>query len=761
MAPRAALARALAVALLAAQLVAVSGTCGLKLAASYPSVMTITNCQACRLATTAGAAALTLEQGFNYPTALGENQKRLWYTAAGLGKTDFGCGLDGYSGVTHWTKFFNSAYDGMRPEKAVISDTYIKIFVQNGGTYAVSDTDSSQKTTFYYALCKVSGTTVTCPTYQSLGEFAYTDNPFILINNIADGEYVLKVYSKVTTCTTCPSTLTDSSSPLQIPFIVMSTAPVVSITSTTSAYMSATTSTGTLTFKSSMKSRTSSKNTDSTTYPWPLFQTYFQVKTTWDSVGSWKSLSVDNDDGRGQYAYSLSSAAQGTHTFNVLTVAASNYSLPGTVCSSVACSSACPSMCLSDFTKIGTYNKYSTYSASAASFSFIYDSIAPPSPPVNCKSGECSGLLSTSTKHMTFEFTCSDANAPCTFHCALDGKPTLDGTKTSSLSKGYTTCTSPAVVKPAAAGTRTFTVYAVDRAGNAGELSIPVSFYVDNTAPLVYFAGVAKRCLIKERYFVPDLGSSAVGPTASSPSNNDGSQLTASSAGRCLDDGTYAFGSAGSITEPNTLISRATYGSLDCTCGTYQIKTSDSSGVYYTYNQATFPGPLTADSDSSLNSYADSDSSLNYLGYYPTAVPDVGLFQVTNKVVPTQTLTDGTTAITDSDGSFDITGQAAGYMMYDAGTESNTTDDISTTGGMYDTVIQVPLDVTREIYNLDSTYGAVLATKKVADSYYYHVLHATNSPVATVNLVCKHPEILNCVQSARNPFQMDCGGMYS
>jgi len=176
-----------------------------------------------------------------------------------------------------------------------------------------------------------------------------------------------------------------------------------------------------------------------------------------------------------------------------------------------------------------------------------------------------------------------------------------------------------------------------------------------------------------------------------------------------------------------------------------------------TNNKATFPSLMTADSDTSLNAY---------LGYYAKSVPDVGLEAVQAGQSSTQYLIDGITAITDSDGTFDFQQSATGVVsgsgkvLYDVGVASDTSDDISMTNSMYDTVVQIPMDITREVYNLNSgEYGAVLASKKVNSDYYYHVLEATNSPTAKVNMQCMHSEIKNCAQTASNPFQMDCGMM--
>lgn len=60
----------------------------------------------------------------------------------------------------------------------------------------------------------------------------------------------------------------------------------------------------------------------------------------------------------------------------------------------------------------------------------------------------------------------------------------------------------------------------------------------------------------------------------------------------------------------------------------------------------------------------------------------------------------------------------------------------------YHTVLQFPYDPTKGVYELDGTYGAILAMKKVNDRYYYNVLDTTNADFGTINYRCKHPEML-------------------
>jgi hypothetical protein len=60
----------------------------------------------------------------------------------------------------------------------------------------------------------------------------------------------------------------------------------------------------------------------------------------------------------------------------------------------------------------------------------------------------------------------------------------------------------------------------------------------------------------------------------------------------------------------------------------------------------------------------------------------------------------------------------------------------------YHTVLQFPYDPTKGVYELDGTYGAILAMKKVNEKYYYNVLDTTNADFGTISYRCKHPEIL-------------------
>ena len=154
---------------------------------TLPEVMTVTNCQKCKLydsATGPASLSLSLNQGYNYPEVLGQKQQRLWFTAANAASS-LGCA----SVFLTADKFYNSAFDGNRPELAVISENYVKIYVNNGGYNAIYNIDQTpaHKSTIYYSLCSVaSNGTETCPTFIALGEFKPADNPFILITDIAD-----------------------------------------------------------------------------------------------------------------------------------------------------------------------------------------------------------------------------------------------------------------------------------------------------------------------------------------------------------------------------------------------------------------------------------------------------------------------------------------------------------------------------------------------------------------------------------------------
>jgi hypothetical protein len=73
-------------------------------------------------------------------------------------------------------------------------------------------------------------------------------------------------------------------------------------------------------------------------------------------------------------------------------------------------------------------------------------------------------------------------------------------------------------------------------------------------------------------------------------------------------------------------------------------------------------------------------------------------------------------------------------------TTVNLANDV-TAKSTYHTVLQFPYDPTKGVYELDGTYGAILAMKKVNDRYYYNVLDTTNADFGTINYRCKHPEM--------------------
>eukprot|EP00191_Tetraselmis_sp_GSL018_P014393 CAMPEP_0177582828 /NCGR_PEP_ID=MMETSP0419_2-20121207/2979_1 /TAXON_ID=582737 /ORGANISM="Tetraselmis sp., Strain GSL018" /LENGTH=770 /DNA_ID=CAMNT_0019072143 /DNA_START=287 /DNA_END=2599 /DNA_ORIENTATION=+ len=738
----------------------------LQTAGSLPETMTVTNCHGCELAKDVSGTHLTqgdhetMRQGYNYPEPLGYGQQRVWYNTAG-GPGSLGC-VGKAAGATaslksnfgEHTKTFNSAYDGNRPELAAISERYVKVYVNNGGYNAAEHTDT--RSTIYYSLCRVDekGAETCPPKYNELGEYSFLDNPFILISDLPDGEYNLKVYSRVTHCTHCPTVRSDSAHPLQIPFVVITQPPAVELDSTVPEYINKDHAEGFFHWRTNLRSRWSGKNSDTAhglaTSTLSVYHSFFQYRLPRianRAPGDWQPVIPDDDNGRGIYHYSLTDETNGNYTFEVLNWISSNYSTGRIACSPASCSSECTSKCLSDFSNLPTFdNSSGAFSASPLAVEFFFDGVDPKTT-VGCDSNVCSGPI-YGNKTLLFRLSCSET---CSFYCAVDGKPTLNAAEAPGLRKGYTPCSPRVAVQAAPSGSHTFTAYGVDLAGNIGEISTPFTFYTDNTPPLVFFAGVAKRCLVNERYFVPDFTNS--GPTRAS---NVGTENPAGGTGGiCIpDNGVWGDDGTASMTIPDTRIT-GTYGSVDCTCGTHMIKTDDLTKLY-TYNQGTFPSLMRADSDTSLNAY---------LGYYPKSVPDKGLYQVSQRLTGTQYLIDGSTVMRDSDGVYDFDAGNGGslkegFLLYDVGTARDTEDDISKTEGMYDTVVQVDMDITREVYNLpEGKYGAVLATKEVNGHYYYHVLHATNSPNAKANMICKHPEIKNCYQSPQNPFQMDCGMM--
>jgi len=59
----------------------------------------------------------------------------------------------------------------------------------------------------------------------------------------------------------------------------------------------------------------------------------------------------------------------------------------------------------------------------------------------------------------------------------------------------------------------------------------------------------------------------------------------------------------------------------------------------------------------------------------------------------------------------------------------------------YHTVLQFPYDPAKAVYELDGTYGAILAMKQVNSKFYYNVLDTTNADFGTLNFECSHPEM--------------------
>eukprot|EP00242_Pyramimonas_sp_CCMP2087_P005182 CAMPEP_0198198750 /NCGR_PEP_ID=MMETSP1445-20131203/2154_1 /TAXON_ID=36898 /ORGANISM="Pyramimonas sp., Strain CCMP2087" /LENGTH=498 /DNA_ID=CAMNT_0043868387 /DNA_START=161 /DNA_END=1657 /DNA_ORIENTATION=- len=59
----------------------------------------------------------------------------------------------------------------------------------------------------------------------------------------------------------------------------------------------------------------------------------------------------------------------------------------------------------------------------------------------------------------------------------------------------------------------------------------------------------------------------------------------------------------------------------------------------------------------------------------------------------------------------------------------------------YNTVLQFPYDPSKAVYELDGTYGAILAMKAVNGLFYYNVLDTTNADFGTLNFKCIHSEM--------------------
>ena len=157
--------------------------------------MTVTNCHGCALSNAANGltGSNLLQQGYNYPEVIGTNQQKMWFDSDGTPSlvNNEGCQQKTIGGIAQSTpaSFFHTGYDGNMLEKGVISESYVKVYVNNGGYTSMSNfaQTTAYKSTIYYALCSVaSNGTETCPTYISLGEFKPADNPFILITDIAD-----------------------------------------------------------------------------------------------------------------------------------------------------------------------------------------------------------------------------------------------------------------------------------------------------------------------------------------------------------------------------------------------------------------------------------------------------------------------------------------------------------------------------------------------------------------------------------------------
>jgi hypothetical protein len=237
-------------------------------------------------------------------------------------------------------------------------------------------------------------------------------------------------------------------------------------------------------------------------------------------------------------------------------------------------------------------------------------------------------------KTVKFEFACNAGEmTACSYMCMVDGKNSADGTD-DSRSKGPFTCTSGLKIAVKNTTTHSFTVMAMDEAGNTSPWTPLHMFYADGTPPEVRFTKM------------------------------DDSQVFSA----------------------DQLASGASY---------YSAKND--------YNIAT--GGLLL-SPSGVAAAID-DSNLN--------TTDAGYSAVTPNFV----------------------------VQYSSGsTKSSTAAAGATAKSTYHTVVQFPYDPTKMPYELDGTYGAVLAMKNVNGKYYYNVLETTNANFGTINFECDHPEMV-------------------
>mmetsp|Transcript_28898 Transcript_28898/g.92300 ORF Transcript_28898/g.92300 Transcript_28898/m.92300 type:complete len:487 (+) Transcript_28898:599-2059(+) len=150
------------------------------------------------------------------------------------------------------------------------------------------------------------------------------------------------------------------------------------------------------------------------------------------------------------------------------------------------------------------------------------------------------------------------------------------------------------------------------------------------------------------------------------------------------------------------------------------------SKVYRIYTDNTGPVATFVVNAAYLNTAA-LDSTNADVGYYPTQAG----------------LTAPTTYLGDA-----ITNAAIIGIIDNDGFNNNDAADIQQTGiaGLYDTVLEVQMDITKEVWNLADVpgkYGTILAYRKVNNALYANVLLATQSTEGTLSFECSHPEFLN------------------
>ena len=245
---------------------------------------------------------------------------------------------------------------------------------------------------------------------------------------------------------------------------------------------------------------------------------------------------------------------------------------------------------------------------------------------------------------------------------------------------------------------------------------------------------------------------------------------------------TYKCALDGKATADATALATASKGYYTCTSGhtitlakdtttTFHVYATDLAGnvsplsQMYSYsndNTAPLVGFTKMDESETLNTATTTSNALeSFGGYYPNTLRTTNQANdIATGVANTfyQTLADGSTQL------FDQT-IATGAKVYNPVDSQATGTQIADTSGsttdmLYDTVLQVPMDITDPVYDLTNNlsrsatdgYGVLLAARQVNGvavgttsygAYYYNVLYRTNAPSGTLNFVCIHNEMAN------------------